>query len=431
VSVESLKANEKLPDVAELMIRTEAGTPKALLANAITALRFDPAWWGVLAFNEFSLYAVTKKITPWQKPAGNIWTDHDDSLAANWLQHNGILVSSKVAGEAVQTVARDNSFHPVRDYVNALLWDGRERLDLWLTSYLGAENTPFIRTVGARWLVSAIARIFQPGCQVDHTLLLEGPQGIRKSSALRVLVGDERFADHLSELGSKDSRIELSGKWVIEIGELDRVRRGELERVKAFLSARTDHFRVPYARRAEDVPRSCVFAASTNDQTPFTDETGNRRFWPVRCGQIQVERLTEDRDQLWAEAYARYKQHPVWWLDSEELNAAAMREQEQRYDSGVWDEVILDWLDDPKQRDETDGGAQLPIEPFDSDCTRVTITDILIHAVGKPLDRCTQADRNQVARCLIHAGWQRKQERKRGPNRGKWFYFRGEETTAE
>ncbi len=415
-------AEVNLPDFSELLIKTKEGTPKAILANAITMLRFHRDWEGVLAFNDFSLYTVTKKPTEWQKSAGANWTDYDDSLTANWLQHFGVLVNSKVAGEAVQTVAKENRFHPVKDYLKSVTWDGTLRLERWLITYLGAEDTDFIRAIGPRWLVSAVARIFRPGCQVDHTLLLEGPQGIRKSTALRILASDEWFADHISELGSKDSRIELHGKWVFEIGELDRVRRGELERVKAFLTARTDHFRVPYGRRAEDVPRSCVFAASTNDQTPLTDESGNRRFWPVRCGAIDTQALTRDRDQLWAEAYKRYQEGSPWWLDTQELNDAARKEQDQRYDVGVWDEVILAWLDDPKQRSETDG-AQLPIEPFDSTRDAVTITDLLVHAIGKPVDRCTQADRNQVARCLIHDGWTRKRYGA-GDRRGKWFYQR-------
>jgi predicted P-loop ATPase len=311
------KMTEALPDISALMIRNQEGSPKALLANAITALRYDPAWWGVLAFNEFSLYVVTKKSAPWKKEAGRNWTDYDDSMCADWLQHAGILVSSKVAGEAVQTVARENSFHPVKDYLTGLEWDGTGRLDQWLVSYLGAEDTPFVRASGARWLISAVARIFRPGCQVDHTLLLEGPQGIRKSTALRVVAGDDWFTDHISHLGSKDSRIELHGKWILEIGELDRIRRGELESVKAFLTARTDHFRVPYGRRAEDVPRSCVFAASTNDQTPLTDESGNRRFWPVECGHINISALIRDRNQLWGEAYKRYQDGAPWWLDTQ------------------------------------------------------------------------------------------------------------------
>ena len=282
--------------------------------------------------------------------------------------------------------------------------------------------------MGQRWLISGAARIFQPGCQCDYTLLLEGPQGIKKSSALHALAGDPWFTDHIHDLGSKDSRMDLHGKWIIELSELVSMRRAEVERVKAFLTARTDHFRVPYGRRSEDVPRSCVFAASTNDETPFVDSTGNRRFWPVHCGHIDVEGIRRDRDQLWAQAYALYKAGEVWWLETKELNDLARSEQEQRYEPGVWDSAILDWADDPHQREELAGGTSkvtIPVTPWDgSEPGKVTISDILVHAIGKPLDRCTQADRNQVARCLTHDGWKMKQNWSRGPTRGKRFYMK-------
>jgi predicted P-loop ATPase len=405
------------------LVCTQEGTPKGVLANAIAMLRYSPEWLGVLGFNQFSLYAVTRKPAPWpQSKAGDNWTDSDDCRAAEWLQQHSVIVSSRVTAEAVQVIAEENRFHPVREYLSSLKWDGKPRLATWLLDYLGAPDIPFTRAVGTRWLVSAVARIFQPGCQVDHVLLLEGPQGIRKSTGLRVLAGDEWFADHISDLGSKDSRMDLHGKWILEMAELDKVRRGELEKVKAFLTARTDHFRVPYGRRTEDVPRSCVFAGSLNDQTPLTDETGNRRFWPVRCGTIDIDALSRDRDQLWAEACQEFQAGAVWWLDSEELVAAAAVEQEQRYENGVWDDAILAWCDDPKQRSERDRENLIPIEPFDSTRDQVTVTDILVHGIGKPLDRCTQADRNQIARCLVHDGWGRRLLRQ--GERRLWAYLR-------
>ena len=255
--------------------------------------------------------------------------------------------------------------------------------------------------------------------------MLEGAQGLRKSTAWRVLAGDEWFTDHISDLGNKDSRIELHGKWIVEMGELDRLRHGPLERVKAFLTTRTDHFRAPWDRRADDHPRTNVFAASTNSDKPFTDETGNRRFWPVRCGDLDIDRLNRDRDQLWAEAYKCFQDGAVWWLETGELDALARQEQDERYEPGVWDEVILPWLEDPRQRYETDGGAQLPVMPFTSTTERVTITDILVHCIGKPVEKHTQADSNQVSRCLTHNGWIRKQSGRKA-ERGNWFYVRGQ-----
>ena len=192
------------------------------------------------------------------------------------------------------------------------------------------------------------------------------------------------------------------------------------------MSRSTDRSRPPYGRHLIEVPRESVFAGTVNHDDYLKDETGGRRFWPVRCGAINIEKLAELRDQLWAEAYQRYRDGAPWWLDSAELNDAATAEQAKRYDPGVWDDVILEWIEDPVQRMESAGGEGevIPLTPFDSTSERVTITDILLHAIGKPLDRLTQADRNQAQRCLVHHGWTRKQDRSRGNLRGKWFYQR-------
>ena len=178
----------------EGMIVTDKGVPRSILANAITALR-SGKWEGVLALNEFALQIVTKKETVWGKPAGEKWSDTDDIRAANWLQHQYICVNPSTAHDAIQTLAEEDQFHPVRDYLKALKWDNEKRIERWLIDYLGASDSQFTRAIGKRWLISGVARIFRPGCQVDHTLLLEGPQGIRKSTALRILAGPEWFTN--------------------------------------------------------------------------------------------------------------------------------------------------------------------------------------------------------------------------------------------
>jgi putative DNA primase/helicase len=268
-------------------------------------------------------------------------------------------------------------------------------------------------------MIAAVARIFRPGCQSDHTLLLEGNQGIGKSSALRVLAGDDYFTDHMSDLGSKDSRVELSGKWIVEMAELDTVRRAALERVKAYLTARFDNFRPPYGRNMESLPRSCVFAATTNDHAALNDETGNRRFWPVRCNRVDVNGLKRDRDQLWAEAYGRFKNGECWWLETADLAEAARQEQEQRYEGDPWDDEILEWCDNPQSKNQT--------VRLESNADAVTVTDVLIHCIEKPLERITQTDKNRVARCLGHAGWTRAQLRRR--RKRSWFYVRPAEVS--
>ena len=184
-------------------VLTKKGDIKPLLANAILALREAAEFRGVLAFNEFSLYVVTKKPTPWQMVGGSDWSDADDSLAADFLQHRGVHVTSKLVGEAVQVLAHENPFHPVRDYLNGLTWDGVPRIDKWLITYIGAEEDLFTLAIGPRWLISAIARIMEPPCRVDHTLILEGPQGIQKSTALETLAGEGWFRTNFPPLITK------------------------------------------------------------------------------------------------------------------------------------------------------------------------------------------------------------------------------------
>jgi hypothetical protein len=390
------------------MLCTKEGAPRPILANAITALK-RKEWEGVLALNEFSLHVeVRGKETPWGKPPGEKWTDVDDIRTANWLQHQYVSVNPQTAHDAVQIIADENRFHPVKEYLKSQKWDEVVRLDTWLISYLGVKDSAFARAIGKRWLISAVARIFEPGCQADHTLLLEGPQGIKKSTALRTLAGAEWFTDHISDLDSKDSRMELHGVWIVELAELSTIRRSLTEKVKSFLTATADHFRPPYGRSTIIVPRQNVFAGSINDETPFTDETGNRRFWPVRCGRIDIDKLAEHRDQLWAEALAAYESEEHWWIDSEELNAIAKEEQKLRYQSGVWDEKIKAWLENPTQRYEYKDGQKFYVTPWDGSTNEeVTSDDILLHAIGKPVDRWAQSDKIAISKCLTSNGWQR------------------------
>jgi len=230
------------------LVVTDNGKPKALLANAIIALTYAPEWEGVLGFNEFSLDTVALKNTPWAAAAGLRWTDQEDRLTADWLQHNGIEVGLEIAGQAVQTVARGRAFHPVREYLDSLKWDGVRRLGQWLNVYLGAEQNAYVAAVGTRWLISAVARVRNPGCQVDCCLVLEGKQGILKSSVHRKLaVRDEWFTDEIAELGTKDASLQTMGVWIIEMGELSGMHKAELEHVKAFITRRIE--RLPPALR--------------------------------------------------------------------------------------------------------------------------------------------------------------------------------------
>jgi len=380
---------------------TERGSVRPILANAITALRLAPEWAGVLEFNDFSLGTVTRRLPPWQTGViGHEWTDHEDRLAADWLQHQGILVSVDIAGQAVQAVARDRLAHPVREYLDKLRWDGTRRIETWLAEYLGVNFNEYSAAVGSRWLISAVARIYKPGVKADCCLILEGPQGAKKSTALRVLAGTW-FTDEIAELGSKDAAMQTRGVWIIEIAELDSMSKAEVGKVKGFMSRATDRFRPPYGRRPIESPRQCVFAGSVNHTDYLRDETGGRRFWPVSCGQVKIDELERDRDQLWAEARERFLSGQPWWLDSQELNEHASDEQSDRCEEDPWHETIAVWIEDQ---------------------TDVSITRILTSCIEKPRYQWTQQDKNRIARCLLRLGWVRYKSGARGAR--EWRYRR-------
>lgn len=243
------------------------------------------------------------------------WTSDHDVRAAAWFQHAGIGVSPRVAAQAVEVVARGHPYHPVREYLCGCIWDGTPRLDRWASRYLGAEDTLYVRAVTTRWLISAVARILDPGCKADCVLILEGRQGLGKSTALRIL-GGEWFADEIAVLGTKDAAMQVAGVWIIELAELDSLTHAAADRVKAFVSRPTDRFRPPYGSRVIEQPRQSVFAGSVNHSAYLRDETGARRFWPLACTAIDLDALGRDRDQIWAETRQRYLSGERWWLDT-------------------------------------------------------------------------------------------------------------------
>jgi predicted P-loop ATPase/DNA primase len=381
------------------------GTVKPALANVITALRSAPEWAGVLAYNEFAHFTVLQKPAPWATAEAEVpaeWTPNDDTLTTEWLHHQGIFVSVDVTGQAVEAVARERPFHPVRMYLKALTWDGTHRLQSWLPDYLGVDPSPYATAVGSRWMISAVARVFEPGCKADCCLILEGEQGIRKSTALRVLA-QPWFTDEIADLGSKDAALQTRGVWVIEIAELDSLSRSDVGKIKAFMSRMSDRFRPPYGKRPIDSPRQCIFAGSVNHGTYLRDETGGRRFWPAECKApvIDVEAHADARDQLWAEATALYFDGKPWWLDSVVLNREAAEEQADRYEGDPWDELIMAWAASRES---------------------VSIADVLSVCLEKKKDQWTQWDRNRVARCLRAHGWERFNS---GPRHAReWRYRR-------
>jgi predicted P-loop ATPase len=402
VASRKAKATNKTPGWRKNLIGSKDGTPKGNVANAITALRLAPEWQGVLAYDEFALVTRVTHSPPWEGagPVQRDWAALDDVLATNWLQHNGISVGLNVTEMAVEAVAQDAGYHPVKDYLNGLTWDGKARVGSWLTSYFGVERSPYADAVGERFLISAVARVMQPGCKADAMLIIEGPQGIGKSRAIHALAG-KWFSDELAEIGTKDASLQLRGAWIFELSELDAMHRSEIGKIKAFLSRKTDRFRPPYGARVIEAPRQCVLVGTTNGDAYLKDETGARRQWPVRATKISPEAIERDRDQLWAEAVHLYRTGRRWWIDDPAIASAATEEQDDRYSVDPWDEVIARYVDVR---------------------TEVSVSEILRDVLGIPINDWSQFNQNRVARSLKSRKWFRCQ--KQIGERRQWLYRR-------
>jgi hypothetical protein len=246
----------------------------------------------------------------------------------------------------ISETARRGSFHPVRDYLDGLMWDGTERLEKWLVTYCGAEDTKYIQAVGAITLVAAVRRIRRPGCKFDEMMVLEGPQGGLKSELLSALAVDpDWFSDDLPLNASSQKTIEQTqGKWIIEAAEMSGMRRADIEHVKAFLSRQVDRSRLAYGRLLTEQPRQSIVVGTTNSDKYLKDLTGNRRFWPVKTGTIDLDAIKKDRDQLWAEASVREASGASIRLDKNLWDAAAT-EQTERTVNDPWIELLGTELD--------------------------------------------------------------------------------------
>jgi predicted P-loop ATPase len=386
------------------LLITSTGSPRPLLANAIAALREHPAWFGVLAYDEFARETILLASPPWDARVSQwqqrAWSAHDDLLVAEWLQRQEIAVSSMVAAQAVEAVSRDRSIHPVKEYLESLQHDGKTRLETWLSEHLGAVRTNYHEEVGRTIMIAAVARVFQPGCKVDTVPIFEGAQGARKSTAIKTLF-DPWFSDELAELGSKDAALQTRGVWGLEVSELDAMTRTEVSRIKSFVSRTTDRFRPPYGSRLIESPRSCVFWGTTNATGYLKDETGGRRFLPIKIGRIDIDKLSRDRDQLWAEAVARFSAGEAWWLTNKSVLAEAEQHQRDRYIGDPWESVINVFI----------GGRN-----------EVAVNEILQDALHLEKGRWGQTEQNRIARCLTSLGWSRVQVRT-GDKR-EWKYRR-------
>jgi len=265
------------------------------LKNVIAILQ-NKSCKDIFKRDTFGIKDIVTNKNPWGSKAGEHLTDDDALKIKIYLSKKWkIEPNVNLIHEAMSIIAIQNSFNSIQEEIKALEWDGKHRIDTWLQVYLDAKGpSEYLKIIGRKWLCAMVARSFNPGIKFDHMLVLEGEQGKGKSTVGEILAGDEkRFSDELPDLKNKDSALKLNGIWVHEFSELANFRRNEIETIKAFVSRRIDDVRPPYGRRNLQLKRSCVFIGSTNNDSWHTDDSGGRRFWPVKVGNIKLKKSTQ------------------------------------------------------------------------------------------------------------------------------------------
>lgn len=359
--VESIPAWEKLL----IWKKGNSGSRQRVLEpssrqNAVITLTYAPKYRDVFRHDIFADKIIVGACPPWEDPDRFMvhqLNETDVVKCCCAMEVDGITPGKDTIRDAINLSAQDNPVHPPREHFSKLKWDGKHRLKNWLTYYLGAEkqHPDYLSTVGTMWLVSGVARIFDPGCKVDHMMVLEGKQEIGKSTALATLATFgydheiEYFTDRISftKLHDKDTMMMLQGYLIVEFPELASLNNKDFNEVKQWISLRADEARKPYEREPKKYPRQFILSGTTNDSSWLRDPTGNRRFWPVRCGdKLDIDALKKDREQLWAEAIHLYKQGHHWWIDKNSpVWGYAMSEQHSRLIEDIWTVPVMNYLD--------------------------------------------------------------------------------------
>lgn len=435
------------PEWRNNLQRTEEGEIKVTLPNVELLLKNDPRIRGVIAFNTFTQEMVVKG-TPgvfrhaarhrstakqldgdlWaglDNVNGTLWIDSHDNAVRAVLETSarqggyGIKVTDRDLRAAADLVARKHSFHPVRDYLSGLVWDGVRRADTLFIDYLNADDDEYHRSAARLTLLGAVTRAFEPGHKFDFVPILEGLQGKRKSTFIEVLACSW-FAELEGDFHDRQAMVEkMQGSWILEIPELQGFSKAEVTTIKGFVSARKDKVRLAYAKRAQEFYRQCIFFGSTNNGEYLRDETGGRRFWPIQChfdadGEIDTDRLKREIDQIWAEAVHVYREArrqqpfgtlPLYISDKAAQAKAAELQESRRIEStedGLAGEIDA-WLKRPRNADlgfdDLDGE-----EPVYRD--QVCIRDVWVEMMGRDASTLDSRKSQEIGKALkMIPGW--------------------------
>lgn len=417
----------------------KAGNIKNTLRNLTIILENDPNL-KALVFNQLLDGMEIKGSVPWKHPS-KFWRDADDAQLISYIDSHYGTFSARFFDIAMTKVVDDRSYHPIREFIASLPdWDGVERVDTLLVDYLGAKDTPYVRAVTRKTLCAAIKRVLVPGAKFDSMLVLNGPQGVGKSTLIAKLAG-EWFSDslNLSDTKDKTAAEKLQGYWVLEIGELAGLKKAEVETLRSFLSRQNDIYRAAFGKRATPHLRQCVFFGTTNAESGYLrDTTGNRRFWPVKTPGTSSKHsweLTEkDIRQIWSEALVYVNQGEKLYLDPS-MDAFAKEEQREAMESDEREGLVRLFLDAllPDEWDTmdtferrnflsgSDFGASSRVGAVKR--TSVTTMEIWCECFGKDRANLRRADSNEIISILSRLGWKRQENKVRVPLYGPQQIF--------
>jgi len=399
------------------LVRTRDGDVKGVPHNLMLILEHDADLAELFWLDEFGNRIALSRQPPWRGGTHDEFTEVDAFELSGWLGNPDrytMSIGTDIVLAGVEAIARRRKRHSVREYLNGLKWDGVPRIGELFPSYFSAVNNPYARECGPCFMVSAVSRILwvdpaQPAqaSKVDFMVVLESEQGFGKTTAVGELFSPNWYAEATESPTHKDFFQCLRGQWGVEIGEMESFSKAEVGKIKQVITIRSDTYRASYARTARKHRRENVFVGTTNKDDWLRDETGGRRFLPVRVGTVKIEQLIADRDQLWAEAVHMYRDGFKFWI----LPADAKREQDERYSDDVWTARVVRWLEGqislpdslPKERIEIVRGEGGGIER--ERVGECSIAEILSHAIGVDAARQGRPEATRVGAIMTRLGW--------------------------
>jgi predicted P-loop ATPase len=403
--------------------------------NAYIAMANDNVLKTAVRFNEMIRiitieHTILNEADNRQYP--RVFEDTDYTTIQIHMQRSGLkTIGIHSVQHAVEKYAAANPYHPLRDWIETLVWDGTKRMTSWIPHTLGVEDNEYHRAIGQMFIVAMAARILDPGCKADYMLVLEGEQGELKSQLCQMLAGKDWFSDNLPDItaSAKDASQHLRGKWLIEIAEMHAFNRAESTHLKQFITRTHERYRPPYGRGEVIEPRQTLFIGTTNKEVYLKDETGGRRFWPIKTGDISLDWLEQNRDQLFAEAVMAWREGCPWWPTREFEREYIREHQEARFDADAWEEPIQRFIntksnvtilevaigalgyDTGPHTRATPGGADDEEGPrysgTDDGAAEPGFNPYAPPRAGTPINRLGRADQLRIAAVLTALGWER------------------------